>query len=389
MQNVIYLDNAATTRMYDEVIEYIDIVNRNTYGNPSSFHRIGIEAERILKEARNIIGHSLSCDKGTVYFTSGGTESNNLAIKGFVEANKRNGNHLITTKIEHPSVLELYKYYSVNGYDVDYIDVNEYGYLKLDELRRKINNNTILISIIHVNNEIGTIQSIKEISSLKNSINKDVVIHVDAVQAFGKIQTLPEKDGIDLMSISSHKIHGPKGVGALYVNKNIKIKPIILGGGQEFKLRSGTENTAGIAGFSRAVEIAASGMKSNFLKIDSLKNLFLENLRASISDEKYRVVSPSGGTPYILNISFTNIKAEVLLHHLDEKGICVSTTSACSSRSKDRSHVLKAIGLKDYEIEGAIRISFSSFNTEEEILKAVEEIKKILPKIEIKRGGRR
>ncbi|MCX8130678.1 MAG: cysteine desulfurase [Clostridia bacterium] len=389
MYSEVYLDNSATTRALDEVIEYMDIISKEYYGNPSSLHRKGIEAERLIKKWRESIAASLGAENREIYFTSGGTESNNLAIRGYLDANPRKGKHIICSKIEHPSVLEVYKYLCANGYQADYVNVNTEGMIDLDDLHKKIRDDTSLISIVLVNNEIGTIQPVEKISEIKNNINKEAVLHIDAVQAYGKIKILPQKSGIDMMSFSSHKIHGPKGVGVLYVNKSKRIKPILFGGGQEALLRSGTENVPGICGFGLASEIVHRDLKQNQEKVNGIKRIFLDELKTK--DIEYKAVSPENALPNIINISFPNVKAEVLLHHLEERSIFVSTGSACSSRKNKYSHVLQSIGLAACDIEGAIRFSFSHLNTEEDARITVEALKEILPVIQIKKnkGGRK
>lgn len=387
MSREIYLDNSATTRPYDEVIDFVNHISREVYGNPSSLHTKGIEAERMVRNAREIVAKSLGVSRDEIYFTSGGTEANNLAIAGYLFANPRKGKHIITTKIEHPSVLEVFNNLSQHGYKVDFIDVDKNGIVIVDDLRKKINEETSLISVIYINNETGAVQPIDKIVEVKNSINKDIVLHVDAVQAYGKIRIAPEKQGIDLLTMSSHKIHGPKGVGALYTRRDIKLKPIIFGGGQESQLRSGTENVPGICGFGAAVDITFRKMEESSKYCEKLKSMLLDMLKKEVEDVV--IVSPEGSSPYILNAAFHNVRAEVLLHHLETKNIFVSTGAACSSRKQVLSHVLRAMGIKPEIIEGAIRFSFSSFNNEEDIIKTVEAIKDILPKIRIKRGGRR
>ncbi|HHW47915.1 MAG TPA: cysteine desulfurase [Clostridiaceae bacterium] len=384
----VYLDNSATTRPYDEVIEYMNEINKYMYGNPSSLHTKGIEAEKLIKKARETISESLGVSSKEVYFTSGGTESINLAIRGYLEANPRLGNHIVTTKIEHPATLEVCKYLEEKGYKVDYIGVDEKGVVRLKELEEKINDKTALISVMMVNNETGSIQPVDEIAAIRNARNRDAVMHVDAVQAYGKMQVLPYKQGIDMLSVSSHKIHGPKGTGALYVNRKLRIKPIIFGGGQESSLRSGTENVPGICGFGLAVEKTFEKIEENRLKVEKLRSLLCDMLKKE-GFEEYKINSPDNGSPYILNISFPNVKAEVLLHHLEEKKIFVSTGSACSSRKRKLSHVLEAMSLRTCDIEGAVRFSFSSFNTEEDIIYTVDALKEILPKIRIRHGGKR
>lgn len=388
MDREIYFDNSATTRPYNEVIDYIYELNKNVYGNPSSMHTKGLEAERHIKNAREAVAKSLGAENQEIFFTSGGTEANNLAILGFLEANPRKGKHVITTKIEHPSVLEVYKLLVERGYKVDFLDVDDKGIINLQSLKDSINGDTALISIIYVNNEVGTVQPINEIVEVKNSKNRETAIHIDAVQAYGKIKITPKKLGIDLMSMSSHKIHGPKGAGALYARKGLKIKPIFLGGGQEATMRSGTENVSGICGFGMAADITCKKLDENYEKCRSIKEHFITRLEKELADDMF-IVSPQESSPYILNVSFSNIRAEVLLHHLEMENIFVSTGSACSSRKNTHSHVLKAIGLKPERIDGAIRFSFSAFNTINEIDETIDALKNILPKINIKRGGKR
>lgn len=381
MQKEIYFDNSATTRQFDEVTSLVADVSRNIYGNPSSLHTKGIEAERIVSTARNIIASSLGAQAREIYFTSGGTESNNLAIRGYLYANPRNGKHIITTKIEHPSVLEVFRFLEQQGYSVDYIDVDENGRILQDQLKEKLSADTALISVMLVNNETGTIQSINEISAIRDRINPNAVIHVDAVQAYGKIKIFPARSGIGMLSMSSHKIHGPKGIGALYVAKNLKIKPILFGGGQESLLRSGTENVPGIAGFGEAARLVTDSLEARNEKVTAVKETFLRKLENT--GLTYKVVSPPDASAYILNIAFDDIKAEVLLHHLEQRGIFVSTGSACSSHKNTKSHVLTAMKVPQSLIDGALRFSFSTFNTIEEAEAAVEAISEIIPVIEI------
>lgn len=388
MTKDIYLDNSATTKPYDEVIEYISQINRNVYGNPSSMHTKGLEAEKHIKNAREIIAKSLAVDNQEICFTSGGTEANNLAIIGFLEANPRKGKKIIATKIEHPSVMEVYKCLIEKGYIVDFLDVNDKGVINIDSLREAINEDTALISIIYVNNEIGSVQPISDIVEIKNSKNRETVIHLDAVQAYGKIKIAPRKLGIDLMSISSHKIHGPKGIGALYVRKGLKLKPTLIGGGQEFTMRSGTENVSGICGFGMAADITNKKLEENWLRCLKIKEYFKNRLIEEFAKDVL-IVSPKESLPYILNVSFSNIRAEVLLHHLEMDNIFVSTGSACSSKKNTHSHVLKALGLSNDSIDGAVRFSFSAFNSIKDIEYTINALKEILPKISIKRGGKK
>lgn len=383
MSPEIYFDNSSTTRQFDQVTALMADVASNKYGNPSSLHTKGIEAEKLVRSARKTIAETLGVDTGEIIFTSGGTESNNLAVIGYLEANARKGNHLITTKIEHPSVLEVYRHLEEKGYRVDYIGVDGNGMIDLTQLRDKLCRETVLVSIIAVNNEMGAMQKFGEISSIRDELSPQAVIHADAVQAYCKVPIIPKESGIGLMSFSSHKIHGPKGIGALYVSEKLKIKPLLYGGGQESLLRSGTENVPGIAGFGLAASIMFERLNDNYRKVSLLKELFISKL--SSSGIVHRIVSPSDGSPYILNVAFGGIRSEVLLHHLEQRGIYVSTGSACSSRKNIRSHVLEAMGIPDDFIDGAVRFSFSAFNTEPEIEMAVEALKEIIPVIEIRR----
>lgn len=384
MKQIIYLDNSATTRPYDEVVRHMSDVASNTYGNPSSMHTLGIEAERLVKSARESLAKSLDAEPREIYFTSGGTESNNMAIRGYLEGNPRKGKHIITTAIEHPSVLEVFKMLEKQGFKVDLLGVDKEGRIRLDELSSKITSETALISLILVNNEAGTTQPLEEIVEIRNRLNKGTAIHIDAVQAFGKLPLKPSKAGVELMSVSSHKIHGPKGVGALYASRSIKLKPLMYGGGQEALMRSGTENVPGISGFGLAADMIHKNLEDNHTKVAALKQLFIHGLEESSLD--YMIVTPEKSSPYILNAAFRGLKAEVLLHHLEARNIFVSTGSACSSRKKVRSHVLTAMEIAPDMIDGAIRFSFSAFNTADEINTTVRELADIVPRIQIKRN---
>lgn len=382
MNTEIYLDNSATTKLFEEVADYVHYINKNIYGNPSSLHSKGLESEKLIKKSRDAIAKTLKVNSKEIYFTSGGTESNNLAIKGYLEANKRSGNHIITSKIEHPSVLEVFKFMERNGYEVNYLNVNKDGFICLDELKNLINDSTSLISLSYINNEIGAIQPISEVVAIKNKVSKNIVLHVDAVQAYGKYNIFPKTEGINLMSISSHKIHGPKGCGALYVDNDKKVNSLILGGQQESTLRSGTENISGICGFGLAAENMHKNIEENFSNADTLKQLFVTKLKKNFNNIKFN--SPKESTPYVLNVSFENLRGEVLLHFLETKNIFVSTGSACSSKKTSQSHVLKALGLEKKWIEGAIRFSFSQFNSEEDIHLTIKALSEIVPKIRVK-----
>lgn len=386
MSHEIYLDNSATTKPYDEVVQYIVEVSKSYYGNPSSLHTKGIEAENLIKRARLQIAQILRADSKEIYFTSGGTESNNMAVLGYLRANPRAGKHIITSEIEHPSVLEVFKHLASEGFSVDYIPVDAQGTIKLEALRKAVGKETALMSFMLANNEVGAIQPVSEIVKIRKELCPSAVIHIDAVQAFGKLPIYPAGMNIELLSMSSHKIHGPKGIGALYVKKGVKIKPILLGGGQETALRSGTENVPGICGFGLAAEITASAMEENHAKVRGLKEFFIGEIKKYFEDAV--INSSDEALPYIINVSFPNLKSEVLLHHLEQKGVFVSTGSACSSHKNSHSHVLKAMGVSTKYIDGAIRFSLSAQNTQEELSTTINSLKEIIPVISIKHRGK-
>lgn len=369
----VYLDNSATTKVAQEAVDAMVHALTQAFGNPSSLHRKGMEAEKIVSESRQKIASALGVKAREIYFTSGGTESNNLAIKGTAYARKRYGKHMITTSIEHPSVLEAFMQLEKDGFNVTYLKVDDKGHIDLEELKHAIRPDTILVSIMYVNNEVGSIQTIQDAAKIISQ-NKNTVFHVDAVQAFGKIPLIPNLSGIHLLSLSAHKVYGPKGVGALFVRGGTKVDPLINGGGQEEGLRSGTENVPGIAGFSAAAELAFKNLSLWQQRMRELK----ERLKNGILSEIPNTVlnGPEDGAPHILNISFLGTKAEVLLHALEMHGIYVSTGSACSSHKNAKSHVLLAMGKTPEEIEGAIRFSLSPFLSFEDIDYTVEVLKK-------------
>ncbi len=378
MPDIIYFDNSATTCVYPEVISAVNEAYSRFYGNPSSLHRLGNEADIILQQSRQIIAKTLSTSDDCIYFTSSGTESNNWAIKGVCRANKRRGSKIVTTKIEHPSVLECFKYLETEGFSPVYLDVEPNGQVSSELVRETIDNHTILFSFILVNNETGAIQKAEDIIREVRFINPNTIIHIDAVQAYGKIPINLLRLDADLLTISSHKIHGPRGCGALYIKKNTRIVPILHGGGQEKKYRSGTENVPGIYGFAKAAVKTNSAMQENRKKYKALRDIIIKGLSESFSD-KFYVNSPSDGYEGILNIAFPRVKAQVLMHHLETKNIFVSTGSACSSRRNVQSHVLTAMNLPKENIEGAIRLSFSGMNNEEQAYEFIDAIKEIIP----------
>ncbi|NBI06807.1 cysteine desulfurase family protein [Senegalia massiliensis] len=370
----VYLDNSATTKPRDEVIDEMNILLREDYGNPSSLHRMGLKVEKKIKRGRDIISKYLNVKSSEIYFTSGGTESNNIAIQGIIEANKNKGNHIITSKIEHPSVLNILKNYEQKGFKITYLDVDEYGIIDLNQFKDELLEDTILVSLMMVNNEVGSIQPLEKVKEIINNNKSNAYLHVDGIQALGKIDFNIKKMGIDSFSFSAHKIHGPKGVGCLYIRDGLNIKSIIFGGEQEKGIRSGTENTPGIIGLSKAIEILNSEGNSEKKYLDDLKNYFIEKVKENISDIKINTAYINSA-PHIVNISFINTKGEVLLHFLESDDIYVSTGSACSSKDDRGSYVLKSMGLKNVEIESAIRFSFSIYNTKEQIDYVIKKLK--------------
>ncbi|MFW6269650.1 MAG: cysteine desulfurase family protein [Bacillota bacterium] len=371
----IYMDNSATTRPLPEVIESMQQVLTQNYGNPSSLHGKGLAAEKILKKCRKNIAQKLKIKPEEIYFTSGGTESNNIAIKSTAQTFKNRGNHLITSKSEHPSVLNVFSTLEKENFEVTYLSPDKNGRISLNELKNSITTRTILVSIMQVNNEIGNIQPIKEAGKIIKEQNQLTYFHVDAVQSFGKIYINPGEWNIDLLSLSGHKTHGPKGIGALYVRKGIELQPLFNGGGQETGLRSGTENTPGIAGLSAAVNHLPelNNEKDYDYKLNNLKKYLLSHIERNFSDA--RINTPVNSAPHIVNISFPDIKGEVLVHSLEKDNIYISTGSACSSRSHKENKILEALHIPEKYREGTIRISLSRNNTEKEIDYLIDKLK--------------
>lgn len=369
----IYLDNSATTKPYKEVVDKMVYALTIDYANPSAVHKKGVEVEKNIKKIRQEIARSIGCKDKEIIFTSGGTESNNTIIRSVASLNKKRKNHIITTNIEHPSVLRTMEDLEEQGFEVTYLKVNDKGVVDINDVKSAIKDNTILVSMMHVNNEVGSIQPIKEIGKYLSTLNEKVYLHVDAVQSFAKINFKPSRYNIDFMSVSGHKLHGPKGIGFMYIKDINRMKPMLTGGGQESGLRSGTENVAGIYGLGEAIGIIMEDLNSKIEKMSNLRNLLKDYIVENIDDIK--VNSPEDGVCHILNISFRYVRGEVLLHHLAQQGIFVSTGSACSSKKKG-SHVLNAMGLNAEEIDGAIRFSLSDMTTGEEIKEACEIIKK-------------
>jgi len=358
----IYLDHAATTKPLSKVVETVADVMLNLYGNPSSLHKKGIEAETIIKKSNQFIAQAIGCSPDEIIYTSGGTESNNTAIIGTSYAYKRRGQKIITSSMEHPSVLETFKYLQMQGFEVCIIGVNKQGYIDVEALKEAIDDKTILVSLMHVNNEIGTVQAVDEIGELIKHKNKDTLFHVDAVQSFSKVPLHVKRAKIDLLSISAHKFYGPRGVGLLYKSKQVRMHPLMYGGGQQKEIRPGTENTPGIAGMYEACQYVTSHT-SLIANYSSCKEHLAAGILSSIPDTFINGPPINEGAPHILNIGFKNVRAEVLLHALEQKGIYVSSGSACSSNKKSYSHTLAAIGNKKEDYDNAIRFSFGKDTT--------------------------
>lgn len=367
---MIYLDNAATTKPSDNAVKAM-MMAAKSFGNPSSLHGLGLEAEKLINKSRKIIADKLSVLDKNILFTSGGTEANNTAVFGAAHAKQKIGNKVITSKIEHPSVIAAFRELEKQGFDVVYAGVDSQGRVKIEEINDAIDDNTILVSIMHVNNETGVIQPVEEISQLILNKAPNACLHCDCVQSFGKLEVNPAKLGADLVTVSSHKIHGFKGTGALYVKDMRLIRPFIFGGEQQWEMRPGTENTGGIFAFGAAAEDISLDTK----KLNTLRNTMKEYLQQNIDNIKFNG-SDEYNSGSILNVSFIGLKAEILLHALEAKGVYVSTGSACSSHKPQPSPVLTAMGLRKNEIDGAIRISFDDWNTLDEVKQAAEIIVK-------------
>lgn len=373
-----YLDNSATTRTAQEVVDIMIKAMRTDYGNPSSKHMYGVTAERYIKDAALSISKVLKCREKEIIFTSGGTESNNMAIIGGALAGKRRGKHVITTNIEHSSVKEPFRYLEQLGFDVTYVQADKEGIVHTDDLKAALRDDTILVSMMMVNNEIGAVEPVEETGRLVHEWNRDIIFHVDAIQAFGKYRIVPGRMNIDALSVSGHKINGPKGSGFLYVRDKARIRPIILGGGQQQGMRSGTENVPAIAGIGVAAELAYADFDEKVEKMRSVKKLFIEGIR-SIEGIRINGREDSCSAPHIVSVSFNGVKAEVLLHALEERGIYVSSGSACSSNRPQLSSTLQAIGLDKALLDSTLRFSFSHETGQEEIGYCIKTLNELLP----------
>ena len=374
----VYFDNSATTKVFDCVRDIVVKTMTEDYGNPSAKHKKGMEAEQYVRRAAAQIAKTLKVQEKEILFTSGGTESNNMALIGTAMANHRAGKHLITTRIEHASVYNPMAWLEQQGFEVTYLGVDEQGHISLEELRKAIRPDTILVSVMHVNNEIGAIEPVEEIGAMLHEVNPSILFHVDAIQSYGKLQIRPKKAQIDLLSASGHKIHGPKGVGFLYIDQRVKIHPLIYGGGQQRDLRSGTENVPGIAGLGAAAEEIYRNHEEKMERLIGLKDYFISRI-GEIPEAVVNSLPGKEGAPQIVSVSFSGVRSEVLLHALEDKGIYVSSGSACSSNHPTISGTLKAVGVKRELLDSTLRFSFGMFNTREEADYTIDMLKELLP----------
>lgn len=377
-----YLDNSATTKAFDEVIEAVQSEMSEYYGNPSSMHIKGFEAEKKIKETTKIIASTLKCDESEIIYTSGGTEADNMALIGIARAYKRSGKHIITSSIEHAAVLQSAEFLKEEGYEITYLSTDSKGVINLEELENSIREDTILVSVMGVNNEIGTVEPIEKISEIIKKKNPNTLFHVDAVQAYGKIKLTPKKMGIDLLSVSGHKIHGPKGIGFLYVSYKVKIKPIIFGGGQQKNMRSGTENVCGIMGLGAAVKRIFDNFDEDTARMRELREYMIKGLK-ECEGVTINGADEEGSAPHIVSASVKGVRAEVLLHSLEEKGIYISSGSACASNKPAVSATLKAIGVDKDLLDSTVRFSFSVLTTKDEIDYALENFKETIEKLRL------
>ena len=373
-----YLDNSATTRCSEAAAEMVAKVLTKDYGNPSSLHNKGMEAEQYVKNSRQIIAKSLKVEPKEIVFTSGGSESNNLAILGACYANRRLGKHVITTAIEHPSVFQPMKALEDMGYEVTYLPVDERGVCDLQTLANEIRQDTVLVSMMHVNNEIGTIQPIEDAARIVHDRNENTLFHVDAIQSYGKVDLFPKKSLIDMVSVSGHKLHGPKGSGFLYVRDKVKLSPIIFGGGQEWGRRSGTENVPAIAGLGVAVQEMFHNREEHVKKLYELKEALRSQL-AEIEGISFNGAEGTFGAPQILSVSVEGVRAEVMLHALEDRGVYCSAGSACSSNRPAISRTLQAIGLKKELLDATVRFSLCIYTTREEVDEAAKVMAELVP----------
>ena len=380
----VYLDNAATTKCHDEVKDIVVEVMTKEYGNPSSMHKMGVDAEKYIKEAQGIIAQQMKVEPKEIYFTSGGTESNNLALIGLAMANKRRGNHIITTCLEHPAVSEPLAWLETQGFEITRVGVDKYGVVSAMDIKAAITEQTILVSVMAVNNEIGSVQPIAAIGTMLQEF-PDIYFHVDAIQQFGKYPFLPKSARVDLASVSGHKINGPKGIGFLYINSRVKISPVTYGGGQQKNIRSGTENVAGIAGLGLATKISYQDLYNKQRHLLGLKKALIEGLVKLPDVAVHGLKSNENGIDFeagafhIVAVAFSGVRSEVMLHALEEKGIYISAGSACSTHKRTQSPTLLAIGVNKEQLESTVRFSFSQDTTTAEIEYTLSAIEELLP----------
>ena len=374
----VYFDNSATTKVLAPVADLVMKVMTEDYGNPSAKHGKGMRAEQYIKEAAEIIAGTLKVSPKEIVFTSGGSESNNMALIETAMANRRAGNHIISTAIEHASVYNPLAYLEGQGFEVTYLPVDHNGHISLEDLERAVRRETILVSVMYVNNEIGAVEPVEEIAKLIHKINPAILFHVDAIQAYGKFVIRPKRQGIDLLSVSGHKIHAPKGIGFLYVDSRVKIKPLIYGGGQQRGLRSGTENVPGIAGLGAAAREMYRDHSERLKRMYEIKDYMISRL-GEVEGTTVNSLPGDQSAPQIVSASFSGVRSEVLLHALEEKGIYVSSGSACSSNHPAVSGTLKGIGVKKELLDSTLRFSFGVFNTKDEVDYCISVLQELLP----------
>ncbi len=374
----IYLDNSATTRCFPEVAELMSRIYLEDYGNPSSMHHKGVEAEKEIRNARQILAGILKVQPGNLVFTSCGTEGDNLALIGCAMANQRKGRHLITTPIEHPAVLETMKYLETQGFEVTILPVDRQGLVDPADVASAVREDTILVSVMHTNNEIGTVEPVAEIGEAIKAKNPATLFHVDAVQGFGKARIYPKRMKIDLLTVSGHKIHAAKGTGFLYVGDKVRIQNILFGGGQQKGLRSGTENTAGTAGMALAAKMLYDSFDTDIERLYGLRDAFIARV-TRIPGVKINGKTDHSGAPHIISVTVPGVRAEVLLHALEDKGVYVSAGSACASNRPHVSGTLTAIGLDKEDLDSTIRISMSVMTTEGDMEAAAAALEEIVP----------
>nr|WP_315085051.1 cysteine desulfurase family protein [uncultured Lachnoanaerobaculum sp.] len=374
----VYFDNSASTKVSEKAIEIMLKTMRDDYANTSGKHIKGVEAESYVKDAADIIAKTLKVKKGEIIFTSGGTESNNMALIGGAMSRKRYGKHIIISGIEHPAVYRPAEFLTEQGFELSVLPVNSEGQVDLESLKSTLRDDTVLVSVMYVNNEIGAIEPVEEISRIIKAKNKDILFHVDAIQAYTKLRINPKSQGIDMLSASGHKFHGPKGVGFLYIDSNVKINPIIFGGGHQRSMRSGTLNTTGIAGMGVAAKEAYENFDDRISKISDLKYYLMDELE-KLEGAVLNTGRGENFAPQVISVSFEDIRAEVLLHALEDRGIYVSSGSACSSNHPGISGTLKAIGVRDDLLDATIRISLSELNNKEEADYFIKNLKELLP----------